>query len=232
MELPGDQLLSAFISLLVGTLLGREITRWLYRPRVFIRYKDITPLITGDGVHWSIKVANLGRTVATSCKGTITIDDLSSEDLMAPNEAYENESLPKYQEEGRDLSFPREQIIDPRYFREISSECLSWAALGNPSVISINPGITEILDVFKVQHPEKGGYISMPTELGWRRLRARVKAKDLSGKIMICPSNEFPTLILFRLSFDEEGQSHFVVETPPFFERFQKWFLRERYYFG
>ncbi len=229
---PFDQIISALISLVIGTLLGSEITRWLYRPRVYIRYEDIAPLYAEDGVHWTIRVANLGRTVATNCKCIITIDSLDESDLLDVNEAFEKENLPEYREEKADLSFPRTQTLSPNYFREISGESLAWATLGNPAVISINPGITEMLDVFKVQDPDKGGYISMPTEYGWRRLRARIKPRDLTGRVLVCPSNEFPTLIFFRLAFDASGKSSFYVRRPSPLKRLQRIFFRRRYYFG
>ena len=227
-----EVVISAFVSLAIGTLLGSEITRWLYRPRVFIRYEDTAPLHTKDGVHWTIKVANVGRTQAIDCKGIITIYGVDSEDLLNVNQAHPDEILPSYSNEKLDLDFPRTQVIDPKYFRNIDSESLTWAAMGNPPTISINPGITEMIDVFKVQNPEAGGYVIVPSEAGWRRLRARIKPKLLRGKIMICPSNEFPTMIFFQLSFDSEGRSSFTVQPPGIIEKFQRTFFRRDFYFG
>lgn len=228
----GDQLTGALISLLIGTLLGSEITRWLYRPRVHIRYEDVAPLYAEDGIHWTIKVVNVGRTVATNCKGIITIDDLNRGDLLSAQDAYATENLPDYPEEKADLSFPRRQMIESKYFRPIIGECLAWAALSNPSMISINPGITEMLDVFKVQRPDKGGYISIPTEFGWRQLRARIKRRELTERILVCPSNDFPTLIRFALTFSESGESAFRVFKPTFRSRLQRLFFKRQYYFG
>jgi len=230
--LPSQELTSALISLIVGTLLGSELTRWLYRPNVVIRYEDVDPLHTEDGVHWSIKVANLGRTVATDCKATITIDELQQSDLLDTQEADAKEILPDYREENADLSFPRPQQIGRKFFRPINGASLAWACLGNPPELSINPGITEVLDVFKIQQCSRGPYVCLPTEAGWRRLRARIKARPLSGRIFICPSNEFPTLIMFRLSFDEAGQSRFEVTKPTILKRLQRYFFSRQYYFG
>lgn len=227
-----EVILSAFASLAIGTLLGSEITRWLYRPRVFIRYKSTAPLHASDGVHWTIKVANVGRTQAINCKGIITIAGLEADDLVAANDAHPDEILPSYSSEKIDLEFPRSQLIDPTYFRDIDGEALAWAAMGNPPVISINPGITEMIDVFKVQNPDAGGYTIVPSESGWRKLRARIRPKELKGKIMVCPANEFPTMIFFKLEFDENGISNFSVQPPGFIEKFQKLFFRKDFYFG
>jgi hypothetical protein len=227
---PTSELVAALLSLVVGTLFGSELTRWLYRPNVIIRYKDIDPLYADDGVHWSIKVANLGRTVASDCKSVITIQGLLRDDLLEAHEANPTENLPEYKDEN--IAFPRPQQIGRKYFRPIVSECLAWAALGNPASISINPGLTQILDVFKVQGPDKGGYITLPSESGWRKVRARIKARELSGHIFICPSNEFPTLIMFTLAFDDEGRSRFIVTQPSWKKRLERFFFRQRYYFG
>lgn len=227
-----DQLTAALISLVVGTLLGSELTRFLYRPRVIIRYKDTSPLYTPDGVHWSIKVANMGRTVASNCKGIIFVDGIDRDDLLGTNSANPQEILPDYKEENADLSFPRHQQIDGSSFRPLNGERLAWACLGNPQSIDINPGITELLDICKLQSYDKGNYIIFPTEYGWRRLRARVKAKNISGKIMICPSNEFPTVIHFRLDLDDEDRSIFTPIKPRFLQRMKRIFFRRKYYFG
>jgi len=227
-----DQITAALISLVVGTVLGSELTRFLYRPRVIIRYKDTSPLYAPDGVHWTIKVANIGRTVASNCKGIIYVDGINQDDLLGTDSANPQELLPDYKEENTDLSFPRHQQIDGSRFRPISGAQIAWACLGNPQSMDINPGITELLDICKIQFHDKGDYIIFPTEYGWRRLRARVKVKNISGKIMICPSNEFPTVIHFRLEFDDKNQSVFIPIKPSFLQRVKKTFFRQKYYFG
>ena len=127
-----QQVIGALIGLIIGTLLGNEISRFLYRPKVFIKFKQISPLFTKDGYFWSIIVANLGRTVATDCIGTITIDGLSKEDIMESHEAVMDESLPTYSEERIDLDYPRSQLVSPMSFREIRNVSLCWSLLGNP----------------------------------------------------------------------------------------------------
>lgn len=227
-----NELIAALISLIIGTLLGSELTRFLYRPRVIIRYKDTSPLFTPDGVHWSIKVANIGRTVASNCKGVIFISDISTDDLINAEDADPQEILPNYSDEEADLSFPRHQQLDKNFFRPIDGDRIAWATLGNPDTIDINPGITELIDVCKIQFYDKGNYIIFPTSKGWRRIAARVKAKNITGKIMICPSNEFPTVIRFRLTFDDRNRSEFTAIKPRTFDRLQRVLFRRKYFFG
>jgi hypothetical protein len=230
--MPFDQVTGALLSLFVGTLLGREITRWLDRPRVYIRYENVAPLNTNDGIHWTIRVVNLGRTAATDCKGIISLHSIEAGDLVDLNEAYPDELLPLYRDEKVDMSFPRQQILSRSCFRQISRECLPWAASGNPSHITINPGVTELLDVFKVQLPEKGGYIILPSESGWRQLRARIRKRDILGEIMICPANDFPSIIIFELRFLEDGHSSFRVRQLPWRRQILARLRRDKYYYG
>lgn len=229
---PSEQLISALVSLLVGTLLGKEITRWLYRPRVSVKFKGISPLAARDGIHCTIKVVNIGRTEAKNCKATISIYNLIESDLVHEDEACLSEILPDYKEEGISLSNPRKQLLNPAYFRIIDGEPLPWARLGNPGSLTINPGISELLDVFKIQSDgDKLLYTILPSELGWRNLRARIKIRELSGKIMICPSNEHPTLIEFKLSFDDFFKPQFLVKKPDLLRRVRGFFFKESYYY-
>ena len=227
-----EQVIGAFVSLLIGTLLGKEITRYLYKPKVFIRYKNLSPLTTEDGCFWSIKVANLGRTVAKDCIGTITLLDMDRSKLMDVSEADSLESLPEYKEENITLDFPRFQIMSPATFRLIESEPLCWAELGNPQRLDINPGMTQQLDVCKIHFGKVGNYIIFPSEHGWRKIRIRTKIRNIKGRIMICPSNEFPTPINFRIVLDEQGQPVFRAETLKFREKVCKKLFPGKYYFN
>lgn len=201
-----DSVLGSLISLIIGTLLGSEVTRFLYKPRVIIRYKDVEPLHCSDGVFWSLCVENLGRTVATNCIGTITLHGLGADEIMAPQAVAEDEQLPNYPGEPLSSSFPRDQIVRPGYYRQIKGASLCWSKLGNPDTLDINPGVTQAVDLCKFQN---GGYFIFPSEFGWRRVRVRVRSREIRGRIQICPSNEFPTIIDFMLTIDEAGSSHF-----------------------
>lgn len=201
-----DSVLASLISLIIGTLLGSEVTRFLYKPRVIIRYKDVEPLHCPDGVFWSLCVENLGRTVATQCIGILTLYDLAEEMIMSTASVTDEEQLPDYPTEALRLSFPRDQIVQPGHYRRVRGASLCWAKLGNPDTLDINPGVTQVVDLCKFQ---KGGYFVFPSEFGWRRVRVRIRAQRIRGRIQICPSNEFPTIIDFILSVDEGGKSQF-----------------------
>jgi len=209
-----DTLLNPLLSLIIGTLLGGELTRYFYKPKVVIRYKDVTPLKLSSGTFWSLRVENRGRTVATDCIGVISIDEIKPSDIVEFKDADANEHLPDYPNETTDLSVPREQIISNTYFREINRVSLCWAKLGNPDKLEINPGISQSIDVCKYHKSQNGGYFIFPSEDGWRRLRVRIRKDAFSGSIFICPSNEFPTQINFRVAIDKDGGCVFKAAKP------------------
>lgn len=209
-----DTLLSPLLSLIIGTLLGGEITRYFYKPKVVIRYKDMTPLELTSGTFWSIRVENRGRTVATDCIGLITINNISIEDIVDQNDADGDENLPEYRGETVDLSFPREQIISRSYFREVDRVSLCWSKIGNPDRIDVNPGVVQSIDVCKFHRSSGGDYFIFPSEDGWRRLRVRIRNRQITGSILVCPSNEFPTQIDFTITTPRTGYSSFEAVKP------------------
>ena len=227
-----DQVTAALVSLLIGTLLGKEITRFLYKPKVIIRYRDVSPLETDDGYFISTNVANLGRTVATNCIGTLTLFGIDKHSIMHTHEADPLESLPDYPEEKIDLDFPRFSILDPNTFREINNVSLCWARLGNPQCIDINPGMMTELDICKVHLKGNKKYIIFPSEDGWRKLRVRIEAKPLKGRVLICPSNEFPTPVNFEFSLNEEGNPVFRASSIGMFDKIRNLIFRRDYYFN
>lgn len=228
-----NQIIGAFVGLIVGTLLGNEISRFLYRPKVIIRFKDINPLYTKDGFFGSIHVANLGRTVATDCMGTISLDNVFKEDIMESHEAVSDESLPSYRDEKIDLDFPRSQLVSPLSFREIKNVSLCWSMLGNPFKIDINPGTTQSLDIFRMQfhNDKKFWYIIFPSEKGWRNVRVRMKLKHITGRILICPSNEFPTILKFAIKISANKEPVFIPIKSNNFKRLFRFIHRENLYF-
>lgn len=216
-----DSLLSPFLSLLIGTLLGGEITRYFYKPKVIIRYRDVTPLTLESGVFWSLRVENRGRTAATDCIGVITIDNISQDDVIDQSEADTNEYLPDYRNDDIDLAVPREQIMSRTYYREINRVSICWSKLGNPDYIDINPGVSQSIDICKYHESPHGNYFIFPSEDGWRKLRVRVRKSYITGALFVCPSNEFPTKIDFTISIDDSGQCIFKAQKPnPFFRGF------------
>ena len=226
-----SQSATAIVSLVVGTLLGQAIARFMYRPKVIIRYKNITPLVALDGVFWAIEIANLGKSAAKSCIGTITLKNVTKDDIMAPQTADPDESLPEYPEEKLDMEYPRLQILKEKSFRRVSNNAVAWARLGNPYQMDINPGMSEQLDLCKVHFGKNGTYAVFPSEFGWRRLRLRTSKNHIKGRIMICPENDFPTPINFDLKLDKDGEPRLKISRLNVLERFNKAFRKEHYYF-
>ena len=216
-----EQLLSYLASLTVGTLIGTEFSRYFYRPRVIVRYKEIDPNYDEGGVYWSLQIENAGRTVAMDCTANITLRNILKVDVVDSSQASLDENLPKYDGESIDLSTPREQIISQRHFRELRRTSLCWAKLGNPEYININPGVSQSVDVCKFQIGEDIEYFIFPSEMGWRRVRVRLAKKTIKGYILICPSNEFPTRVDIELSIRKNGKSSIKIKKPSMFSRFR-----------
>jgi len=214
-----ETLLLPLISLAIGTVLGTELSRYIYRPKVKVRYKDIDPNIDQTGVYWSIQIENAGRCVAQDCIATISLFSISVDDIVSSQDASVDENLPKYVGENIDLETPREQILKVGHFREIRRTSLCWAKLGNPDSISINPGVSATLDICKFQKSQDRKYFIFPSEDGWRRVRVRLQKNKLTGYILICPSNEFPTRVNIELTVDDSGESKLDVKRPGFFQR-------------
>lgn len=228
-----DQIIIGIVGLLIGTLLGNEINRFLYRPKVIIRFKQITPLYSSDGFFLSLIVANYGRTVATNCIGNLTLNNLKAEDIMDQKEALTEEALPKYSEEKIDLEFPRHQLISPKQFREIRNNAICWSRLGNPCEININPGMSQSLDICRAQYNNDKAfwYLVFPSELGWRKIRLRIKAKKMSGRLLVCPENEFPTVLDFKIKLDKDGVPSFIPIKYNKIKRIQRFIRRRKLYF-
>ena len=112
--------------LIIGTLLGSEISRYLYMPHVIIKFKNITPLFSDTGFFISVMIANKGRTASLNTQGKITLH-YNSDRLMEPCEykldKYEN-SLPTYTLENVNIEHPRHQLLTP-------SKIILFCLLGN-----------------------------------------------------------------------------------------------------
>lgn len=208
--LTSDPLISALFSLLIGGLLGREIYRILDKPNVVIQYKKITEFHQVDGVYLSIRVGNIGRTAAERCRCTLSIFDLEPAHIIDPSQAEAHENLPEYKEEKLDLDFPRHQIVQPESHHDIVSESLCWSSLGNPPELEINPGTTQIMDICKLFRGQNQRYFIFPTEFGWRHIRVRVSANEtIRGRLLVCPSNYYPTPLDFELCVNDAGDPVF-----------------------
>ena len=222
MEIEFGTALSSFVSLTVGTLLGAEITRLFYRPKVIVKYKNIDPLEDKTGIYWSIQVENYGRTVAKECSAVISLYNINIDDMVAAEDIDSNEELPEYRNENIDIETPRKQIVNKDHFRPLNRVSVCWAKLGNPDVIDINPGISQSVDLCKFHSHGLYNYFVFPSEDGWRRVRVRIKARNLKGHILICPANEFPTRVDFMISIMEDGKSEFKAIKPNFLYKFKR----------
>lgn len=228
-----NQILIGVVGLLIGTLLGNEINRFLYRPKVIIKFKNISPLHSQDGFFLSLVVANYGRTVATNCIGNLSLTDFTREDVMDYKEALTDEALPKYSEEKIDLEFPRHQLVQPNQFREIKNVSLCWSKLGNPCEMNINPGMCQVLDICRVQYNKEKlfWYLIFPSEVGWRKVRLRMKARNIEGRLLVCPENEFPTVLDFKIKLDEQNVPIFIPANYKYLKKIKRFFNRKKIYF-
>lgn len=202
-----NALISTIIGLVVGTLFGGWIERILYRPRVIIEIESESPspYVQKERKYVSVVVSNKGRIAAIDCVGFISIDDLRRDALLSPKDAEKDEKLPLesiYQRK------PVPQLIKPEYFgRPPDRELLCWAHLGNPTTYTINPGVKTLLDVFKAIKRDSSGewYLMIPTEAGWKKLRARLKDGNYRGRLAVSPANGPQTIREFEIEPSSEG---------------------------
>lgn len=227
---PLSDIESSLVSLLIGGLLGRELFRILDKPSVTIQYRKPITFRQEDGQFLSIRVGNVGRNAAEKCSCTLTVFNLDPETILEPSEAEAYENLHEYREEKPDLEFPRYQIIQPGSEREILSDSLCWAALGNPPQVQINPGTTQTIDICKLFKKGEREYFIFPSESGWRRVRIRIKAAvQLRCRILVCPANDYPTPLDFEI-FAQEGKLIFRRIRPSLLTRVQRFVSKRSLY--
>jgi len=216
-------LVTTLLTLTIGTLIGSEFSRYFYRPRVIVRYKEIDPNFDASGVYWSLQIENMGRTVAQDCLANITLFDVNADQVIDKHEASLEENLPNYDGENLDLSLPRAQIMSRQHYRELRRTSLCWSKIGNPESLNINPGVSQSVDICKFHRDEDGSdYYIFPSEIGWRSVRVRIKKEEIKGYVLICPANEFPTKVYVKFRINKDGESALTVTRPNIFERFRR----------
>lgn len=200
-------IISAIIGLVIGTLFGGWVERILYRPRVVIEIESESPYVRQEGKYVSVVVSNRGRTAAIDCVGSISIDELSPNALLTPYDAANDEKLPLEPK----LKL-KDQLLMPESFREIDRELLCWAHIGNPPTYTINPGTKTLLDVFKAieRDTSEGWYLIIPTEAGWKKLRARLKDGNYHGRIVVSPKNGPPKIREFEIKPSLEAKAPLI----------------------
>jgi hypothetical protein len=199
-----DYFLYPLLSLVIATLIGGEIVRKLYSPKVKVKVKSSNYLKNKDGYLIALNIVNLGSSAATKCMSYLVIDKktaINKEDLITEHDACENEYLPTYTDENIDYTIPRQQWITPEKYVAPEQLVLCWNHAGDPYQLDINPGVTVSLNICRLRYHEENKYWYMifPTEKGWRRVRFRMRFKPLHGKIFICPSNAFPLIVKFKI---------------------------------
>ena len=213
-------------SFLIGGLLGKELYRYLDKPKVTIRVRRPVLFAQEDGYFISIKIANAGRTAAESCIGTMTLFDIANEQIINAEESAINENLHEYREENYQFTNPRPQFVTRDSMYQLSNEPLCWADLGNPPSISINPGTTHRLDLCKFFCTQNESYFIFPSDRGWRRVRTRLKAEAIRGRVLICPANDFPTPAYFTINIDNKGIPQITMNEPTFWQKLKTRFNR------
>lgn len=213
-------------SFFVGGLVGKEVYRYLDKPKVVIRIQKQVLFAQEDGYFVSVRIANAGRTAAEKCVGTITMYGIADESIVDPTESAVNENLHEYREENYQFENPRPQFVTKGSEYPLVDEPLCWADLGNPHIVNINPGTTHRLDICKYFNDGQNKYFIFPSDRGWRKLRVRVRADKITGRILICPSNDFPTAAYFELGIDHQGKPLMQMKRPSIFERLRHTFFR------
>jgi len=209
------------LSLILATLIGGEIIRRMYSPKVKVKIKGSNYLKNKDGFLIAVEVVNMGSTIASRCISYLIIDDDTSiniDDLLKESDACTEEYLPTYDLENIDLGYPRRQWITPDKFVQPKRLVLCWNHSGDPYELDINPGVTVSLNICRVRYKSEIQlwYLIFPTETGWRKIRLRMKYKRLSGKLFICPSNAYPLVIKFCLiQNDKTGEPYLCINNKP-----------------
>ena len=180
-----EPVISALITLILGTIFGGWLQKVLYMPKVKIEFGNNGAFEHDGGFYASVTVTNKGLTAATDCIGSITFYGLKKEDVLSEEDVYERENLPTKVDE---------QLLVAENFRELDRAPLCWAHIGNPDKLTINPEMKTLLDVFKAVLNENTNtwYLAIPTEVGWKKLRARLKDGNYRGRILVSPANGKP----------------------------------------
>ncbi len=192
--------------LIIATLIGGEIVRRLYSPKVKVKLRESNYKRNKEGFLIALDIVNIGSTMATQCISYLIIDnqtEIQKKDLLFEHEACEDEYLPTYSDENNDYSVPRKQWITPDKYVIPKRLVLCWNHAGDPYQLDINPGMTVSLNICRMRYHNDSWYIIFPTEKGWRSVRLRMWFKKLKGKIFICPSNTYPLIANFEIVYDQ-----------------------------
>lgn len=218
------------IPYLIAATFGGLIFRYIYGPKIKIKIERPNDLKDEYGTFYSINIANLGSTYAKKCISYLLLDDecIKNITFISPEMASSHEQLPRYLDDGdkKDgnkrvvLGRPRDQLTDMTKNRKLKQIFLCWTRHGNPFEQDVNPGSACSVDICRFQMINENfpgeSYWLFPTERGWRVLQARVKAQRilLTGKLFICPANNFPYIADIAINLDKDNPSVKVTHRP------------------
>lgn len=203
------QFLIQTLAIITGAFFGGEIIKKIYSPKVKVKAKNLNLREDKSGFFISLNIINIGRTAASDSVCHLLFDkEINKDVLLEREDAMADECLPSYKEEMNNFLTPRDQLTGPSSFRQLSQVQLCWTHHGNPCEININPGVTASVDICRFQMTDdKQWYVMFPTERGWRRILFRMRVDDKTifrGKLIVCPSNDFPKILFFTMYLHEE----------------------------
>lgn len=182
------ELVNFVLGILVGTVaaIGLEMFRNLYfRPR--LRILGDSPEHAEKFSSHAIRITNKGNRVARNCYGMITFPELRSLDLLPEDKIMTMAKVgldkSKWNVEGDET-----YLLKLGDFRPIENESLAWSRVGNPLAIDIPPNTFALLDVCRfIKVGEK--QIHVPSENGWRSVKAAIKNREYNIIISIAAEN-------------------------------------------
>ncbi len=213
-----------FVCPLLVVLIGGFLVKHILRKKYKIQYSG-SMIEQGQNIHVvSVEIENIGNLQLTDASAHIILDDSCTikqrEILDIDNLATlgidknEYENLPTYMDEGLKLSASlRAAWMNTTNFLSENQFFTCWDFSGDPYKINLKPFSRMRLIICKAIEYDVGAkkfrywYYIFPTERGWRRVRFRMTAKTLTGRIILSFSNSYPLIIPFKINHDSESST-------------------------
>lgn len=215
------------IGLMVGTIVGGGIVRYLYRPRLKI---EIDRVITHEAhsdtadrvFNLTIQVTNTGNVAGQNSVGFITLADVIASDLLEDDDPFPLEQVDFTEDAQAQTPYA---IMTPTRYRPVDRELLCWAPYGNPARYTLNPGAKCVLEVAKAIWYDARGiwYLAVPSEEGWNRVRGRFTNRHLRGTLIVSPENGRQTTVDFEITLPRNGSTQ---GKPAFRLKRRSWWTR------
>ncbi|MBI2304491.1 MAG: hypothetical protein HYU86_07065 [Chloroflexi bacterium] len=157
--------------------------------------------------YWRLEIKNKGRKAALNCTPTLSLHGVQPQDVMCG--IVSSSSNP------------------PILINWGAGVC--WSCIGNPPTFTIHPGGGGAgVDIYRVHHPlqpdpdsgaripPEEAAIEIPTENGWKPLRAKLKIKPYNGTVSVSAENHKPIQRKIQLLSNENGdvKLHLVPSRP------------------